>query len=130
MRLWTQGIQRNKDQVEKSAKLSEEAALELGAEIVANSVTFGIGLLAIIMQQSIVSATEKKREKLQDEESRKVELGILELQSTVFEMGLRLETMDAQLRQMNRTIMSMEAYNKISSKDLNKVLSTNEDPPF
>ena len=122
--MWSQGITRSKEQVEKSARLPEEAALELGAEIVANTVTFAIGIIAIIMQQTIASATEKKREIKNEEESRQTEVTILELKKKVFDMGLTLEVLDARIRELNRTVMSMEGYNKIkfgSSKNNNIV---------
>lgn len=113
VRLWSQGITRSKEQVEKSAKLSEEAALELGAEIIANSMTFAIGIIAIIMQQSIAAATEKKRELESEEENKNLEVNIMELKNKVFDLGLNLEVLDARLRELNRTIMSMDGYNKI-----------------
>ena len=113
MRLWTQGIRRNKEQVEKSAKMSEEAALELGAEIVANTVTFGIGIIAIVMQQSIASATEKKREKKHEKEVKKMEQNVLELERKVFDLGLTLEEINAKLRELDRTILSLPGYGKI-----------------
>ena len=116
VRLWTQGITRNKEQVEKSARMSEEAALELGAEIVANAVTFGIGIIAIVMQQSIASATEKKKEKEQEKETRKIEDGVLYLERKVFDLGLTLEELDARLRELNRTIVSLPGYGKIKEK--------------
>jgi len=120
VRLWTQGITRNKEQVEKSARMSEEAALELGAEIVANTVTFGIGIIAIIMQQSIASATEKKREIKQEKETRRVEQSVLELQQKVFDLGLTLEEIDARLRELDRTIVSLPGYNKIKLHNVDK----------
>ncbi|CAK8679809.1 optic atrophy 3 protein homolog isoform X2 [Clavelina lepadiformis] len=116
VRLWTQGITRNKEQVERSAKMSEEAALELGAEIVANSVTFAIGLMAIVMQQSIAAATEKKKELKESEETERVETGILELRRDVLDLGLTVQELDARLRELNRTILSMKSYNTVSSQ--------------
>ena len=115
VRLWTQGITRNKEQVEKSARMSEEAALELGAEIVANTVTFAIGIIAIVMQQSIVSATEKKKEKEQEIEARKIEEGVFELERKVFDLGLTLEQIDARLRELDRKVLSLPGYGKITS---------------
>ena len=108
--------------------MTEEAALELGAEIVANTVTFAIGIIAIIMQQSIAAATEKKREKKHEKEARKVDAQLSELESKLFEMGLMLEELDARSRELNRTIMSLPGYGKIKIKikDSSKI---HEQPP-
>uniref|UniRef100_H2ZKZ0 Optic atrophy 3 protein homolog n=1 Tax=Ciona savignyi TaxID=51511 RepID=H2ZKZ0_CIOSA len=112
VRLWSQGIHRNKEQVEKSARLSDEAALELGAEIVANSATFIVGLLAIIMQQSIVAATEKKKEKEEQLETKRIEENLIDLRRQVLDIGLSLQEMDARIRELTRTVVAMKGYGK------------------
>jgi len=94
--------------------MSEDAALELGAEIVANSVTFIIGLMAIIMQQSIASATEKKKEKKETAEAERIETTMLDMRRQILDVGMRVEQLDAQLREMNRTIVAMKEYGKIT----------------
>ena len=110
VRLWAQGISRNKEQVERSAKMSEEAALELGAEIVANFLTFVVGLMAIILQQSIASATEKNNEE-HGSETQKIE-AIVELKEKVFVMSLNVEKLESKLDELNRTVLLMKTYNK------------------
>nr|CAB3264566.1 optic atrophy 3 protein homolog [Phallusia mammillata] len=116
VRLWNQGIHRNKEQVERSARMSEEAALELGAEIVANTTTFIIGLMAILMQQSIASATEKKKEFEENAESKRIESAILDIRRQVLDLGLTVEQLDARMREMNRTITAMKSYNQASTE--------------
>lgn len=120
MRLWTQGIRRNKEQVEKSAHMSDEAALELGAEIVANSVTFVIALVAIVMQQYISAATEKKKEKAEETQLKRIEINQLELSRKVVELGLRVHEQDAKLRELTRTVVTIPGYGSSTSQKQNK----------
>ncbi|XP_002127333.3 optic atrophy 3 protein homolog isoform X1 [Ciona intestinalis] len=120
VRLWSQGIHRNKEQVERSAHMNDEAALELGAEIVANSATFIVGLLAIIMQQSIVAATEKKKEKQEEQDLMKMETNILELRRQVLDIGLSVEQMDAKVRELTRHVVSMKGYGKTEARKSNE----------
>lgn len=94
--------------------MSEEAALELGAEIVANTTTFIIGLMAIVMQQTIASATEKKKEFQENVEAKRIETAILDIRRQVLDLGLTVEQLDARMREMNRTVLAMKSYNQAS----------------
>ncbi|XP_039247439.1 optic atrophy 3 protein homolog isoform X2 [Styela clava] len=109
-RLWTQGIRRTKEQIEKSSQMSEEAAIELGAEIVANTFTFIIGLLAILMQQSISAATERKKVEAEENILQRIEKNQLELHRKVLELGLDLQKQDTKIRELNRKVLSLPQY--------------------
>ena len=99
--------------------MSEEAALELGAEIVANAVTFIIGLMAILLQQHIASATEKKRESSQWNDIERNEMNLLELRENVLHLGSSVNDLQEKIEELNRTIILMKTYNKqsVSKKD-------------
>ena len=110
--MWTQGIRRNREQLEKSSEMSDEAALELGAEMVANFMTFVLGLMAIIMQQSIAAATEKKKEDEQHDESEAVETRISGLQNSVMEISSRIRSLEEQQQQLNQMVVLMKPIKK------------------
>jgi len=114
LRLYSQGLKRNKEQLERSAHMSDEAALDLGAELVANTATLFIGLVAIAMQQSLSSASEKKKKEELEEKERHKQEEIEHLKAKVLDLGITLEHLDTKIREMNRTILSMSAYNKAS----------------
>lgn len=114
VRLWTQGIRRDKSQIEKSSQMSEEAAVELGAEIVANTVTFGIGLIAILMQQSIVAAQERKKVKAEENQMQRIENNVLELQRKVLDLGLEVQRQSANLRELERIVVALPGYAKVT----------------
>ena len=116
LRLWTQGLNRSKDQIERSARLTNEAAVELGAEIVVNSVTVIIGLASIILQQSIAARTEEKKEMKKKSEHLKLEADVLELRQKVFDIGLSFQELDTKMREINRTIVAMKNYDAVSAK--------------
>lgn len=115
VRLWAQGIRRDKSQIEKSSQMSEEAAVELGAEIVANTVTFGIGLVAILMQQSISAAQERKKVKAEENQMKTIETNVLELQRKILDLGLEVHRQDTKLRELERIVVSTPGYAKVSS---------------
>ena len=112
VRLWTQGITRNKKQVEISARMSDEAALESGAEIVANFVTFIIGLAAIIMQQSMSAAAEKQKETTQENESEKIETTLFNLTERVEHMDTAMKTIQEKLNEINETVAIIKSQQK------------------
>lgn len=94
--------------------MTEEAAVELGAEIVANTVTFGIGLVAILMNQSISAAQERKKAKKEESQMQSVDRSILELQQKILDLGLHIEKQDAKLRKFERTLVALPQYAKLS----------------
>ena len=98
--------------------MSDEAALELGAEIVANVTTFVIGLAAIVMQQTIAAATEKKKEEEEDEESAKIETALQDLTEKVEKMDITVLTIQERLTEINETvelIKSQDSRSKLTS---------------
>lgn len=115
-RLWTQGIRRSKEQIEKSSQMSDEAAIELGAEIVAVTLTCFISFTAIIMQQSISAATEKKKAEAEENVLQRIEKNQLELHRKVFDLGLELQKQDAKIRELDRKIISIPGYGTLQEK--------------
>jgi len=118
VRLWTQGIHRNKEQVERSARMSDEAALDLGAEIVANVVTFVIGLAAIVMQQSIAAAAEKKKEDEQENESDKIESTLQNLTEKVENLDITVLNIQERLNEINETVALIKSHHTDNKKRL------------
>ncbi|XP_007430856.1 optic atrophy 3 protein [Python bivittatus] len=80
--------------------LNEEAAAELGAELLGEAIVFGVGGLCIFLEYSRQSSNSKKKE---DELSST----LLGLQAQVMELTLTVETLDAQLREMNRVLVEV-----------------------
>lgn len=112
-RLWTQGISRNKEQIERSSRLTEDAAIELGAEIIANGATLIIGIAALVLQQSISAAQDKKKHECEVSQMERIERGILEIQNKVFDQGLLIAQQDAKIRELERKILALPSYGKI-----------------
>ena len=117
MRLYSQGLQRNKEQIERSARMSDEAALDLGAELVANTATLGIGLIAIIIGQSLSASAEKEKKAQQAEVEREQREKIEDLENKVLELGLAYSQLDTQYRGLERTVLFMKGYNEVSNKE-------------
>uniref|UniRef100_A0A8D0DW18 Outer mitochondrial membrane lipid metabolism regulator OPA3 n=1 Tax=Salvator merianae TaxID=96440 RepID=A0A8D0DW18_SALMN len=82
--------------------LNEEAAAELGAELLGEAIVFGIGGLCIYLEYSRQTANSKKKE----DELNSVLQG---LQEQVGELNLTVETLDAQLREVNRLLAHVSA---------------------
>lgn len=80
--------------------LNEEAAAELGAELLGEAIVFGVGGLCIFLEYSRQAANSKKKEG---------ELGsaLQSLQEQVAELNLTVETLDAQLREVNRLVVGI-----------------------
>lgn len=79
--------------------LNEDAAAELGAELLGEAVIFLIGGGCMVLEytrQSINS--RRKEEELNDT--------IASLQTQIAELTLTTETLDAQLREFNRQLLS------------------------
>uniref|UniRef100_A0A8C5SNT8 Outer mitochondrial membrane lipid metabolism regulator OPA3 n=1 Tax=Laticauda laticaudata TaxID=8630 RepID=A0A8C5SNT8_LATLA len=80
--------------------LNEEAAADLGAELLGEAIVFGVGGLCIFLEYSRQSSNAKKKE----EELNSTLLG---LQEQVTELSFTLETLDARLREMNRVLVEV-----------------------
>ncbi|CAI5780696.1 optic atrophy 3 protein [Podarcis muralis] len=82
--------------------LNEEAAAELGAELLGEAIVFGVGGLCIFLEYSRQTTNSKKKE---DELSSTLE----SLQEQVAELNLTVETLDARLRELNRVLVEVSA---------------------
>ncbi|XP_026577223.1 optic atrophy 3 protein [Pseudonaja textilis] len=80
--------------------LNEEAAAELGAELLGEAIVFGVGGLCIFLEYSRQSSNTKKKEE-------ELSSTLLGLQEQVTELSLTLETLDARLREMNRVLVEV-----------------------
>uniref|UniRef100_A0A0B8RQU5 Optic atrophy 3 protein-like protein n=1 Tax=Philothamnus irregularis TaxID=1899461 RepID=A0A0B8RQU5_9SAUR len=80
--------------------LNEEAAAELGAELLGEAIVFGVGGLCIFLEYSRQSSNTKKKEE-------ELNCTLLGLQEQVTELSLTLETLDARLREMNRVLVEV-----------------------
>lgn len=115
-RLYSQGLHRNKQQLEESAKMNDEAALQLGAEIVANTATIVIGLVAIIMQNYLSAQAEYKKKVDRKYEEEEKDEEIRRLGEKVVDLDFAVEHLNTQLRSLNRTVLMMKAYNEVSKE--------------
>ncbi|XP_060114157.1 optic atrophy 3 protein [Heteronotia binoei] len=82
--------------------LNEEAAAELGAELLGEGIIFGVGGLCIFLEYARQSANSKKKE---DE----LNSTLLGLQEQLAELTLTVETLDTQLREVNRALVAVSA---------------------
>lgn len=80
--------------------LNEEAAAELGAELLGEAIVFGVGGLCIFLEYSRQSSNTKKKEE-------ELNCTLLGLQEQVTELSLTLETLEARLREMNRVLVEV-----------------------
>ncbi|KYO30143.1 optic atrophy 3 protein [Alligator mississippiensis] len=80
--------------------LNEEAAAELGAELLGEAIVFSVGGLCIYLEYARQAGNARRRE---DEQSAAMEA----LQQQVAEQGLALETLDARLRQADRALLEL-----------------------
>ena len=81
---------------------NEEAAAELGAELVGEAIIFVIGGGCMILEYSRQAMNARRKEDEQNET-------ITSLQTQLGELALTTETLDAQLREMNRLMLSFPA---------------------
>lgn len=79
--------------------LNEESAAELGAELLGEAIIFVIGGGCMVLEYSRQAMnSRRKEEELNDT--------ITNLQTQLGELALTTETLDAQLREMNRLLVS------------------------
>ena len=85
----------------KVAKLNEEQAIEQGAEILGETVIFGIAAICLILDYMRSARKEAAKEVAAQERLKKMENGI-------FEIGMLSERQDAQIRELTRALMALK----------------------
>ncbi|XP_028320859.1 optic atrophy 3 protein homolog [Gouania willdenowi] len=85
--------------------MNEEAAAELGAELLGEAIIFVIGGGCMVLEYSRQAANSRRKEEELNET-------IASLQTQIGELSLTTETMDAQIRELNRLLMSLPAPQK------------------
>nr|XP_005315569.1 optic atrophy 3 protein [Chrysemys picta bellii] len=80
--------------------LNEEAAAELGAELLGEAIVFGVGGLCIFLEYARQASNTRRKEEEQSST-------LVGLQEQVAELGLAVETLDAQLREVNRLLLDI-----------------------
>lgn len=85
--------------------LNEDAAAELGAELLGEAVIFLVGGGCMVLEYSRQAANSRRKE----EELNETVTG---LQTQIAELTLTTETLDAQLRELNRHLLSIPLPNK------------------
>lgn len=89
------------------APLSEEAAVELGAEMIGETFIFTVAVGCLAFEYWRQARKEAKHENKQTD-------AIDRLESRVNELGMLLEQQDARLREMNRIILTRTPASKSS----------------
>uniref|UniRef100_A0A3Q2Q0L8 Outer mitochondrial membrane lipid metabolism regulator OPA3 n=1 Tax=Fundulus heteroclitus TaxID=8078 RepID=A0A3Q2Q0L8_FUNHE len=85
--------------------LNEEAAAELGAELLGEAVVFLIGGGCMVLEYSRQATNARRKEEELNET-------IVSLQTQIAELSLTTETLSAQLREVNRLLLSLPAPTK------------------
>lgn len=85
--------------------LNEDAAAELGAELLGEAVIFLVGGGCMVLEYSRQSANSRRKEEELNET-------VTSLQTQIAELALTTETLDAQLREFNRQLLSIPVPNK------------------
>ncbi|XP_010897187.2 optic atrophy 3 protein homolog [Esox lucius] len=80
--------------------LNEEAAAELGAELLGEAIIFIIGGGCMILEYSRQASNSKRKEE-------ELNHTLSSLQAQIGEMALNTETLDARLREVNRLLLSL-----------------------
>lgn len=80
--------------------LNEESAAELGAELLGEAIIFLIGGGCMVLEYSRQSANSRRKEE-------ELNATITGLQTQIAELELTTETLDAQLREMHRLLVSV-----------------------
>lgn len=84
--------------------MNEEAAAELGAELLGEAIIFLIGGGCMVLEYSRQASNSRRKEEELNET-------IVDLQTQIAELSLTTETLDAQLREVNRLLHSLPAPN-------------------
>ncbi|MEQ2287760.1 Optic atrophy 3 protein [Ameca splendens] len=85
--------------------LNEEAAAELGAELLGEAIIFFIGGGCMVLEYSRQATNARRKEEELNET-------IVSLQTQVAELSLSTETLGAQLREVNRLLLSFPGPDK------------------
>ncbi|XP_070685684.1 optic atrophy 3 protein homolog [Pempheris klunzingeri] len=85
--------------------LNEESAAELGAELLGEAIIFLIGGGCMVLEYSRQATNSRRKEEELNE-------SITSLQTQIAELALTTETLDAQLRELNRQLVSFPVPNK------------------
>lgn len=80
--------------------LNEETAAELGAELLGEAIIFIIGGGCMVLEYSRQAANSRRKEE-------ELAQNINNLQTQVGELALATETLDAQIREINRLLLSL-----------------------
>ncbi|XP_066541004.1 optic atrophy 3 protein homolog isoform X3 [Hoplias malabaricus] len=80
--------------------LNEDAAAELGAELLGEAIIFLIGGGCMVLEYSRQAANSRRKEE-------ELNQTISSLQTQLGELALTTETLDAQLREVNRLLLSL-----------------------
>lgn len=79
--------------------LNEEAAAELGAELLGEAIVFLIGGGCMVLEYSRQASNSRRKEEELNE-------NITSLQTQIAELTLTTETLDARLKEVNRLLLS------------------------
>ncbi|KAM3874752.1 optic atrophy 3 protein homolog [Diretmus argenteus] len=82
--------------------LNEEAAAELGAELLGEAIIFLVGGGCMVLEYSRQAANSRRKEEELNET-------ITDLQTQLGELALTTEILDAKLREVNRLVMTLPA---------------------
>uniref|UniRef100_A0A672SUW7 Optic atrophy 3 protein homolog n=1 Tax=Sinocyclocheilus grahami TaxID=75366 RepID=A0A672SUW7_SINGR len=82
--------------------LNEEAAAELGAELLGEAIIFIIGGGCMVLEYSRQAINSRRKEE-------ELAQNINNLQTQLGELALATETLDAQIREVNRLLLSLPA---------------------
>nr|XP_046245792.1 optic atrophy 3 protein homolog [Scatophagus argus] len=85
--------------------LNEDAAAELGAELLGEAIIFLVGGGCMVLEYTRQSANSRRKEEELNET-------ITSLQTQIAELTLTTETLDAQLREVNRQLLSIPVPNR------------------
>lgn len=80
--------------------LNEDAAAELGAELLGEAIIFLVGGGCMVLEYSRQSANSRRKEE-------ELNATITGLQTQIAELELTTETLDAQLRELHRQLVSI-----------------------
>ncbi|XP_033127098.1 optic atrophy 3 protein homolog [Anneissia japonica] len=84
----------------KVERLSEDAAVELGAEMLGEGIVFSVAVGTIVFEYWRQSKKDEQHEDIQTE-------GIKQLNERVSELEILLEQQDARIREMNRIVVAL-----------------------
>ncbi|KAJ8372761.1 hypothetical protein AAFF_G00277040 [Aldrovandia affinis] len=80
--------------------LNEEAAAELGAELLGEAIIFTVGGACMMLEYARQAANSRRKEEELSE-------SMVSLHAQVAELALATETLDARLREVNRLLLSL-----------------------